>query len=216
MANQYSDDRKAIRRWLILALVKRVFGGTPDSVIRPIREVLRDSSSEFPLDKVIGKFKGTNKSIVTTADDVENMLCYQYGQGYTFSTLTLFYPSFDFRNRFHIDHIHPRSHFTKTQLRSREIPEADYDFYMENVDALPNLQLLEGIPNQEKSATDFNEWLDGTYPSKDKEARDDYFGRHFIPETNLSLSNFRKFFELRKEKLRRELCRILGIITKEN
>jgi len=213
VAYQYSKDRDVIRRWLILTLVKRVFGGTPDSVLRPIREVLRDSSNEFPLDKVIGKFKGTNKSIATTEDDIENMLCYQYGQGYTFSTLALLYPSFDFRNRFHIDHIHPRSHFTKAKLRSREIPEAEYDFYMDNVDLLPNLQLLEGIPNQEKSDTDFYLWLQKYFSSPD--IKTDYMKRHFIPETIHSFSNFREFFEQRKTKLKKELCRILGVSIEE-
>ncbi len=209
VATQYSEDRKAIHRWLILALVKRVFGGVPDSVIRPMREVLRDSLNDFPLDQIIDKFKGTNKSLVSTEDDIENMLCYRYGQGYTFSTLALLYPSFDFRNRFHIDHIHPRSHFTKAQLRSRGIPEPDFDFYMENVDALPNLQLLEGIPNQEKSDTDFDVWLKNTCDSPGAKA--DYMKRHLIPETGLLLSNFREFFEQRKAEIKRELCRILGI-----
>lgn len=209
VATQFSADRKAIQRWLALALVKRVFGGVPDSVIRPMREVLSNSPSVFPLDQTIEKFKGTNKSLVITEDDVENMLAYRYGQGYTFSTLALLYPTFDFRNRFHIDHIHPRSHFTRAKLRSKGIPEADFDFYMENVDALPNLQLLEGIPNQEKSDTDFDVWLTNVCNSPN--AKTDYMKRHLIPEIDLAFSNFREFFEQRKAAIKRELCRTLGI-----
>ncbi len=144
-----------------------------------------------------------------TEDDVENMLAYRYGQGYTFSTLALLYPTFDFRNRFHIDHIHPRSHFTRAKLRSRGIPEADFDFYLENVDTLPNLQLLEGIPNQEKSDTDFDVWLAKVCNSPS--AKTDYMKRHLIPETAHSLSNFREFFEQRKAAIKRDLCRTLGI-----
>ncbi len=209
VATQFSDDRKAIQRWLALALVKRVFGGVPDSVIRPMREVLSNPPRVFPLEQTIDKFKGTNKSLVVTEDDVENMLVYRYGQGYTFSTLALLYPTFDFRNRFHIDHIHPRSHFTKAKLRDKGIPEADFDFYMENVDALPNLQLLEGIPNQEKSNADFHVWLANVCSSPS--AKTDYMKRHLIPETDIALSNFREFFEQRKAAIKRELCRTLGI-----
>lgn len=209
VARQYSEDRKSIHRWLILALVKRVFGGAPDSIIRPMREVLGKNSNKFPLDKVIEKFKGTNKSIVTTEDDIENMLCYQYGQGYTFSTLALLYPSFDFRNKFHIDHIHPQCHFTRSRLRKKGISEDDIDFYLDNVNLLPSLQLLEGIPNQEKSDTEFDEWLNKNFVTI--KAKADYMKRHFIPETNLSLSNFRNFFEERKKKLHLELCRILDV-----
>ena len=209
LSAQYSEDRKAIHRWLILALVKRVFGGVPDSVLRPMREVLSNPSNVFPLVQIIDKFKGTNKSLVITEDDVENMLSYRYGQGYTFSTLALLYPSFDFRNRFHIDHIHPRSHFTRAKLRNKGIPEADIEFYMENVDALPNLQLLEGIPNQEKSDTDFDVWLANKYDSQREKT--DYMNRHLIPETNHSLSSFRSFFEEREKKIKDELCSVLGI-----
>jgi hypothetical protein len=209
LSAQYTEDRKAIQRWLVLALVKRVFGGVPDSVLRPMREVLSNPSNVFPLVQIIDKFKGTNKSLVITEDDVENMLSYRYGQAYTFSTLTLLYPSFDFRNRFHIDHIHPRSHFTRAKLRNKGIPEADIEFYVESVDALPNLQLLEGIPNQEKSDTDFDVWLADKYDSQREKT--DYMNRHLIPETNHSLSSFRSFFEEREKKIKDELCSVFGI-----
>ena len=209
VAAQFSEDRKAIHRWLILALVKRVFGGAPDSVLRPMREVIKGSLNEFPFEAINEKFKGTNKSLVITADDVENMLEYRHGQGYTFSTLALLYPTFDFRNRFHMDHIHPRSKFTRPKLRQRGISETDIDFYLESVDKLPNLQLLEGIPNQEKSDSDFNEWIDNHHPSQ--EERMEYVKRHFIPGTDLSLTNFRKFYEKRKEMLRTELLKTFNL-----
>jgi uncharacterized protein with ParB-like and HNH nuclease domain len=208
-ASTYSDDRKTIRQWLILSLVKRVFGGAPDTVLRPIREVLRADSDGFPLEGIIDKFKGSNKSLVYTEDDIENMLCYRYGQGYTFSTLALLYPSLDFRNKFHIDHIHPRSCFTRVKLLKTGILEAYIDFCLNNVDLLPNLQLIEGVPNQEKGDTDFKEWVEKNYKSHEEIA--DYKTRHFIPDVGLSLENFRGFIETRKAKMRTELCRILGV-----
>ncbi len=107
-----------------------------------------------------------------TNDDIDNRLNYRYNQNYTFSILALLYPNLDFRNRFHIDHIHPRSLFTKAKLLNRGIPEDEVDFYLQNVDALPNLQLLEGIPNQEKSSAAFVIWLDKYFTSA--EARNDY------------------------------------------
>jgi uncharacterized protein with ParB-like and HNH nuclease domain len=39
-AGKYSTDRKRIQHWLTSSLLKRVFGGQPDSVLRPIREVI--------------------------------------------------------------------------------------------------------------------------------------------------------------------------------
>jgi len=205
----YSEDRKAIRRWLILSLVKRVFGGSPDTVLRPIRDILRGNSDAFPLDAIIDKLKGSNKSIVCTQDDVDNMLYHRYGQGYTFSILALLYPTLDFRNKFHIDHIHPRSVFTRARLRKRGIPDADIDVCIDNVDRLANLQLLEGVPNQEKSDTDFCDWIEENCQSN--QSKTEYMRRHFIPDVDLTLSNFPEFVEKRNLRLRSELCRILGV-----
>jgi uncharacterized protein with ParB-like and HNH nuclease domain len=210
---RYTEDREAIRRWLILSLVRRVFGGSPDTVLRPVREILRSARDGFPHQAIVDKFKGTPKSLACTEDDVENLLRHEYGKGYTFSVLALVYPALDFRNRFHIDHIHPRSKFTKPKLRQRGIRDADIDFYLENVDLLPNLQLLEGVPNQEKSDTDFAEWLKNT--CKSPQARASYISRHFIPDADLSFSNFRKFVRQRKALLGEELRRILHMSKEE-
>lgn len=207
-AKNFPDDREAIRRWLICALVKRVFGGAPDTVLRPMREILDEGSDAFPLSRIIERFRGTpHKSLVFTEDEIENLLCYKYGQGYTFSILALLYPSLDFRNRFHIDHIHPRSQFTKPKMRQRGIPEEEIDFYLENVDRLPNLQLLEGVPNQEKSDSAFAEWFHANHTTP--EAQRTYRERHYIPETDLSFTNFKQFFEQRKALMKDKLRQIL-------
>jgi uncharacterized protein with ParB-like and HNH nuclease domain len=207
IARRYASERDVIRQWVILSLVKRVFGGQPDTVLRPIRDIINKSKDVFPLQEIIDKFKGTPKSLIFTDDDVENLLHYEYGQGYTFSILSLLYPSLDFRNKFNIDHIHPRSLFTKSKLRRRGIQEEDIEYYLENVDQMPNLQLLEGIPNQEKSNTDFEHWLKSTF--RLPEQRQEYMKKHFIPDVDLSLANFREFFEKRKSLMKKELKRIL-------
>ncbi len=207
IGRRYASERDVIRQWVILSLVKRVFGGQPDTVLRPIRDIINKSNDVFPLQEIIDKFKGTPKSLIFTDDDVENLLHYKYGQGYTFSILSLLYPSLDFRNKFHIDHIHPRSLFTKSKLRRRGIQEEDIEYYLENVDQMPNLQLLEGIPNQEKSNTDFENWLKSTF--RPPEQRREYMKKHLIPDVDLSLANFREFFEERKSLMKKELKRIL-------
>ncbi|MBF0336742.1 MAG: DUF262 domain-containing protein [Nitrospirae bacterium] len=209
VAQKYSGERKAIQKWLILSLIKRVFGGTPDSVLRPIREILKETHNGFPLTEIIDKFKGTNKSLSFVDDDIELILDYRYDQTYTFSTLALLYPSLDFRNNFHIDHIHPFSHFTRTKLRRRGIRDNDTELYIEHVNTLPNLQLLEGIPNQEKNDTAFADWFGGNNPTKDMQ--DSYRKRHYIPDVDLSLSNFMNFIEERKYLIRNQLKHLLGV-----
>jgi len=120
----------------------------------------------------------------------------------------LLYPTLDFRNRFHIDHIFP-SFFTNSQLRKKGIPEHKRDFYLENHDYLGNLQLLEGLPNEEKSNKDFKKWLKETYPHEEQQK--EYMEKHFIPTgINLSFSNFEEFFHERKKLILQRLKEILS------
>ena len=206
-AQRFESDREAVRQWLIFSLVKRVFGGVPDAVLRPVREIMRTNTNSFPLEEIKDKFKGTNKSLQFTEDDIENLLQSKYGQGYTFSTLALLYPTLDYRNKFHIDHIHARSFFTRGKLRKESVADDDLEYCMGAVDMLPNLQLLEGVANQEKLASRFEEWLKRTCRSK--QARTDFYAKHYIPDVNLSLINFSEFFDERRSTLKDRLADIL-------
>jgi len=206
-ASHFSSDRKNIRRWLILSLLKRAFGGQPDTVLRPIREILKNNADEFPLQAIREKFKGTTKSLEFTDDDIENLLFSKYGVEYTFSTLVLLYPTLDFRNKFHVDHIFPRSLFTRAKLLKRNVSSNDMEFFGEQADQLSNLQLLEGLPNQEKSDLDFQQWLNKNYPQQGE--RIEYFSKNYIPNVDLSITNFRQFIEKRRELLKTKFAQLL-------
>lgn len=208
-AQRFELDRRIVHQWLILSLVKRVFGGVPDTVLRPVREILRKNSDSFPLKDIKEEFKGTTKSLQFTQDDIENLLQSKYGQGYTFSTLSLLYPTLDYRNKFHIDHIHARSFFTRAKLRKEGVPDEDIEFYIDAVDRLPNLQLLEGVANQEKLAAKFRDWLQQTYRSK--QAQTEFCAKHYIPDVDVSLANFREFYDERRQAIMERLADILDV-----
>lgn len=164
--------------------------GQPDNILRPIREVINNSASEFPFDGIINKLKGSPKAMSFDNDEINNLLYYQYGQSYTYSVLAFIYPSLDFRNKFHQDHIFPKKLFTRKRLLSRGVSEDQIDFYLANYNRLVNIQLLEGIPNQEKSGKDFDKWIKEKFP--DINDRKSYMERHYIPEVELSLENFKE------------------------
>jgi len=206
-SSTYSDDRKKIFKFIISVLLKRTFSGQPDNVLRPLRDIIKSNHDKFPLDDIIQKLRRTSKAIIFTEDEIDNLFFYQYGQSYTFSCLALLYPSLDFRNRFHQDHIFPKSLFTKKNLEKYSLTENEVDFFFENYNCLANLQLLEGVQNQEKSNTDFNSWLYKKYPEEaDKRA---YMEKHYIPNIDLSLCNFKEFILKRKEKLKNEFKKML-------
>ncbi|QNG60213.1 DUF262 domain-containing protein [Bacillus sp. PAMC26568] len=202
-SRNYQIDRELVKKWLILGLLKRAFSGQPDNVLRPLRKIIAANHNEFPLQQIIEEFKGKTKSFTFNDDEIDNLLSYEYGQKHTFSILALLYPSLDFRNKFHLDHIFAKSLFTKRSLSKKGVPNHKTDFYIENVNSIVNLQLLEGIPNIEKSNVDFEIWLNDTY--KDITAKNDYFAKHYIPMVGIEFTNFEEFIEKRRELLYRKL-----------
>jgi uncharacterized protein with ParB-like and HNH nuclease domain len=196
-SSKYESDRQKIFKWLVMVLLKRTFSGQPDNVLRPIREVINNSEDGFPFNEIIAKLKGGTKAISFDNDEIENLLYYQYAQAYTYSVLAFIYPSLDFRNKFHQDHIFPKKLFTAKRLKKRGIADDDIEFYLDNYNYLANIQLLEGVPNQEKSGTDFDVWIKEKYPNKDD--RKAYMKRNYIPDIDLSLENFKEFIEEREK-----------------
>lgn len=205
------DNRLLIQKWLVKSLLKKVFGAHPENVYRAIREIIgqEQTTEKFPLARIIENFKGTEKSIIFVDDDIDNLLDYEYGQPYTFSALALLYPTLDFRNKFHMDHIFPKSIFKNNQLINRGVKNENIDFYLENYNRIGNLQLLEGTPNQEKYCTDFEVWLKSTYP--DEQRRKEYMKKNYIPEDiDLNISNFEMFINQREELIIKKFKEILS------
>jgi len=208
-SSNYRQDREKIGKWLRFSLIKRSFSGQPDNVLRPLRKIISENQKRFPFAKITDHFKGTNKSLTFAEEDIESLLYYKYGEPHTFSVLSLLYPTLDFRNRFHQDHIFPRSFFKKSEMRKKGVPEDKVEFYLENYNYVGNLQLLEGLPNEEKSNTDFKTWLERTYPNKDE--RKEYMKKHFIPQDiDLSFNNFEQFLKERNKIILQKLKETLS------
>ena len=198
-SNSNLEDKKKIKQWLVLSLIKRAFSGQPDNVLRPIRDLIQeDINAEFPLAKIIDKFKGTNKTLIFSDEDIENLTFYKYGQGFTFSVLSLLYPTLDFRNKFHIDHIFPKSLFKTSVLKKKGLTDEEIEVFQDYINYIGNLQLLEAIPNIEKQDREFEIWFKNTYTTKSEQK--DYSDKHYIPQDiDLRLNNFKEFFEKREE-----------------
>lgn len=203
-SSRYKGEREKMHMWLIFSLLKRTFSGQPDSVLRPIRQVIADDHSSFPLIQLTDKLRATPKSIVFNEDDIVNLFNNKYGGMHTFATLALLYPTLDFKNKFHQDHIFPRSAFTMKNLVKQRFDRYKCEFYLENFDYIANLQLIEGTPNQEKSNMDFKAWIAKTYPQKSSQK--EYMEKHYIPDVDLEFDNFEEFIKQRtilmKEKFK--------------
>lgn len=201
------ENRSIIKKWLIRSLLKGTFGGQSDNVLRGLREVIKSSNSNlFPLEEIITKFKGTNKSITFTDEDIDEVLLnLEYGQKNTLHTLMILYPSLDYNNKFHIDHIYPKSKFKKAFLKKEGI--ADPDEYISLVNNIANLQLLPALVNEEKQNCNFDKWFNKHFP-KEKE-KIQYRTINLLPNIEYSYSNFLEFLDLRAEIIKKNLSNYL-------
>ncbi len=203
-----AENRAKIKKWLIMSLLKRAFSGQPDNMLRPLRDIIHDNGSKvFPIDEIINKLRGTSKSIIFTDDDIENLLEHQYGKAETLTILMLLYPSLDFNNKFHIDHMYPKSIFTRKLLIKKGIDENKTQDYIDHVNDLSNLQLLAAIPNIEKQNQDFADWFVTTYKTDADKIQ--YRTIHYLPEMEYTYTNFELFLSERRRKIKGQLEHLL-------
>ncbi len=211
-SSSYTENRKKIKTWLIRALLKRNFSGQPDNVLRPLRKVIKENGKQdFPLEQIINEFKGGSKTLIFTEDDVNELLSLSYkNKPDVLIALMLLYPSLDYRNKFDIDHMYPKSKFTKRSLIKRGVPDYKTDDYIKLVDNIANLQLLNGLNNKEKSSTDFDDWLKINYPSEEEMAQYSLLN-YLPPNLPFTYENFEIFIGRRKIILQNKFKTILDI-----
>lgn len=203
------ENKEKIKKWLIRSLLKKVFSGQPDNILKPIREILRkNGEAQFPIEEIATRFKVTNKSIYFSEEEIEEFLLkLKYGKKDTLSTLMLLYPSLDFGNKFHVDHMYPKSKFKRPYLKKQGIAEEKIQEYLDSVNDIANLQLLAAQLNEEKLATDFAVWFKRHCVSENDQYQ--YRKINYLPELDYTYENFPIFIQERKQLLKEELKKIL-------
>ena len=187
-----AEAQIAIRKWFVFATLKNAFGGSSDTTLTRLRQILMRAGSVFPAEEM---YRSLDIEPSLSDAEVDRMLEYQYQGRYTNLILSLLYPDRDWKDAvFHEDHIFPQSEFKATLLRRRGYDDAKVKLYMSRFNTLSNLQLLTDTENTSKNATPFDEWLktrDTTYRS-----------RHLIPDlADYSFDNFEGFFEARRKSI---------------
>ncbi len=178
--------------------MKNAFGGSSDTTLNRLRELLKDAGpgTQFPADTL---YKSLGIEPRFTDDEIERMLGFAYQGRYTNLVLSLLYPDRDWKDSvFHEDHIFPQSEFNVRGLRKRGYDEKKIGSLLAHYNTLCNLQLLTASENLSKNATPFEEWI---------KSRDDSFRiRHLIPEmATYTLDAFEDFYEKRKSLISRAL-----------
>jgi hypothetical protein len=197
------NDIRNIKLWFVSSLLKRVFSFSADGILKPVREIIKNQSvNGFPINEIFDYFKGTNRSLQFSNDDIYSLLYTKYGQGDILVILSILYPWADLRQNFHIDHMYPKSAFTYKKLKENGVPDIKYEEFIKNSNYIGNLQLLESIPNIQKNAMELKDWLNQIGSVAEQE---DYKKKHYIPNVNLDFVNFDVFIEEREKLLIQKL-----------
>lgn len=183
-----------IKKWLTLALLKNAFGGSSDTTLKNLREVLLKviTFKEFP----VGQLNDTLEIEPKLSDsEIENHFKRQYRGKYTYLVLSLLYPDRDWKDTsFHQDHIFPETEFNVRGLKKRGYDDERIQRYQSVYNTVLNLELLTDTENLSKNSTPFNEWI--------KNRDNGFKARHSIPQLkSYDLDAFEEFIEARKQLL---------------
>ncbi len=205
---KYEEDRKAIKQWLLSAIIRRTFGSTSDSTLQQIRKVFTDDINNKYIDDDF-MFDGNelNKNIknIGGLDDesIENILLTQKDDRYAFSILSILYPNLDYKNNnFHKDHLFAEALYDT--LPDEVKCKVSYKIY----NSIINLQMLDSNENESKGSMTLNKWVEQASRGIDTKS---FLDNHLIPENvTLELSDIEEFFEKRKELLKTKLYNLLN------
>ncbi len=160
-----TEDRKKCGVFLKLSLIKGLFGGTPDSVLTPIRNIINEATNEFPFDKISNSLIGKTKNLTLTDEEIETRIN-EASWGTTdarllLSIITEINPEYSYD---HVDHLYPKSMFTEKELNKLSFLDNNPElkaFYLDkkNWNTLGNLQLLNSSENESKNNEKLSSWL---------------------------------------------------------
>lgn len=202
----HKDEKKAMRKWLCISLLKGVFGGQSDSVLTGIRKVLRANinNDKFPFEEIKAEFASNDAKSLSLSDEViEDLLKTQKDAPNCYAILSLLYSHLQYETvAYHKDHLHPASKF----LKLRDSDFADHNQFLfytnpENWNSILNIQLLPSSANESKNDQDLKAWIEEEKVDLDSQ---------LIPKDCLDFVDFETFIETRREMLSTRLKSLVG------
>ncbi len=207
--NYDAESKAELRKYIVIAQVKQIFGTASNSALTSIREALKKAPADtFSMNNLKGvRFTG-DRTLKYTPEEVDAMFdSYEIG-AYTFMLLSLLYPNLKYSQKgFHQDHMHPYTGFEEEKIKNLVLPNGSVidddtkEDWRRRRNTLANLQLLEGRENESKNATPLVEWL------KEPENKDNV---KYLPDgISYDLFNFEEFMQKRQELMSMQLKSIL-------
>ncbi len=219
-AAAFAKDKQEVKKWLLSAILMKVFGGSSDSTLRTVRSVFTQkkdiqklnagdgnplystSASDYvilPMKQGITSFPSGEIKLALgdewyISDETIAKLVTetQKGDRYSLPILSLLYPDYDLTAvEYEQDHLHPMARYQ--QLPSGFATKENKPLY----NSILNLQLLQKTPNIQKGDKPLKDWVNEQTQGKDKKT---FLDEHLIPDV-LEEKDIADFFDKRKELL---------------
>ena len=209
---RYESDRGAIRGWLTRSILKvdGIWGSGLDTLLTALREVLRaQDDGAFPAVALGATMAQRGKGLDFNAEEIEDLADMEISNRRIFALLSLLFPFVDVRtHHFHVDHVFPKSLFTQARLRKAGVSEEQVEAFIGCFNRVANLQLLEGVVNNEKRAKLPSAWL-AEHFSADEE-RQLHVNLHLLGDIPAEITSFLEFYEARRDRLRNRISELVG------
>lgn len=220
-AASFANDKQEIKKWLLSAILKKVFGGSSDSTLRTVRSVFTEkkasqklnagdrshlytpSASDYvilPIKQGLTSFpsveikQALGDEWYISDETIAKMITEtQKGDRYSLPILSMLYPDYDLTAvEYEQDHLHPMARYQ--QLPSAFATKENKPLY----NSIVNLQLLQKTPNIQKGDKMLKDWIDEQTQGKYKKA---FLDEHLIPDVSLEEKDIADFFRKRKDFL---------------
>ncbi|MDH1088705.1 DUF262 domain-containing HNH endonuclease family protein [Pantoea brenneri] len=206
------EKSKALKQYLIPALLNAVFSGQPDGIIDKLVKLI-DEQQGFDVKKIRAAIVSSNRSLHLTEERLFDWC--GYGSGHIHLLFNMWYgreyKSSGFQHEPQIDHIFARSILKEQKQLNEESGRQIRTYENWEIDQLANCMLLPAHQNGsgDKGAQPLEQWL--------RNQPADFFDLHCIPSSPKTLwkvENYRRFIEKRKQLIQKRIAEI-GLLEAE-
>lgn len=204
-SDAHTNDRLLIHRWLASSFLRTGYWtGAVDGILQASRDAIKSTSGDFPLDAISKSVRArTQKTLIFDESDIEALLDeVSYGSWQSLLCLQLIFGAQQWQTMASVDHLHPRSAFSKRQAEKRGVSAEKLAELQSLRDLLPNLQPMRLLPNQEKSSMPLEPWLQQKFGEADRAAR---VAEYLLEDLPLDVNKFEEFFAQRRERMKERL-----------
>ena len=121
----HGNSKKELKKYIVIAQVKQIFGAASNSALANIREALRlNQKKSFRMDYLNNVNFTGDRTLRYTDSEIDSLFENYEKNAYTFMILTLLYPNLKYSQKnFHQDHMHPFASFEQKKIKNLIMPD---------------------------------------------------------------------------------------------